>query len=113
MAEIAASNQLAEKTRSLLADLWTRNLPMIESRLALLERAAGSDPLDEELRLDAMNIAHKFAGSLGMFGFTEGTRISRQLELTLDVPAPDAQQLVILTRMLREELFPSRPPAHI
>jgi HPt (histidine-containing phosphotransfer) domain-containing protein len=111
MAEIAASGQLAEKTRALLGDLWERSLPMVKARIDLLDQAAESIPLPEALRIEAMNIAHKLAGSLGMFGFAEGTRISRQLELALDVPAPDSSQLVLLTRQLREQVFPAPPTA--
>lgn len=103
---MTASSELAEKTRELLSDLWQRNLPTVEARLAVLERASLADPLPEELRIDAMSVAHKLAGSLGMFGFPEGTRIARQLELALDVPAPDSAQLAMLTQQLREELFP-------
>jgi len=107
---MAASKQLPDKTRALLDDLWQRNLPVVEARLAVLDRAAQADPLPEELRLDAISVAHKLAGSLGMFGFAEGTRISRQLELALDLPVADSAQLTQLAQQLREELFPA-PPA--
>jgi HPt (histidine-containing phosphotransfer) domain-containing protein len=109
MADSAASSQLAEKTQALLADLWQRTLPVVHARLNLLDEAANAEPLSDKLRIDAMNVAHKLAGSLGMFGFTEGTRLARQLELALDVPAPDSTHVALLTRQLREELFPSTP----
>jgi HPt (histidine-containing phosphotransfer) domain-containing protein len=110
MADRAASNQLPEKTRALLQDLWERNLPIIHARLNLLDEAANAEPLPDKLRIDAMNVAHKLAGSLGMFGFTEGTRLARQLELALDVPAPDSAHVALLARQLREELFPTTSP---
>jgi HPt (histidine-containing phosphotransfer) domain-containing protein len=110
MADSGASSQLPEKTRALLQDLWERNLPIIHGRLNLLDEAANSEPLPDKLRIDAMNVAHKLAGSLGMFGFTEGTRLARQLELALDVPAPDSAYVALLSRQLREELFPSSSP---
>lgn len=106
MAEVVLCDEVADKMRTLLADLWTRNLPVVRERLALLERAAACDPLQEELRLEARNVAHKLAGSLGMFGYDEGTRISRQLELTLTVSAPDVAHLNLLTQELRATLFP-------
>jgi HPt (histidine-containing phosphotransfer) domain-containing protein len=106
MADSAASNQFPEKTRALLQEMWERNLPIIHDRLKLLEEAANAEPLPDKLRIEAMNIAHKLAGSLGMFGFAEGTRLARQLELALDVPAPDLTQVALLTRQLREVLFP-------
>jgi HPt (histidine-containing phosphotransfer) domain-containing protein len=111
MADIAASGQLADKTRALLGELWEKNLHIVKARLDLLENAAATTPLPETLRVEAMNIAHKLAGSLGMFGFTEGTRISRQLELALDIPAPDHSQLTLLTHQLRAELFSASIPA--
>ena len=108
---MAGSSQLPEKTRALLQDLWVRTLPTIHARLNLLDEAANAEPLPDKLRIDAMNVAHKLAGSLGMFGFTEGTRLARQLELALDVPAPDSAYVAVLSRQLREELFPSSSPA--
>lgn len=112
MADHAASDQLAEKTRALLGDLWKRNLPIVKERLDVIDRAAGTNPLPEELRIEAMHLAHKLAGSLGMFGFDGGTRIARQLELALDVPDPDTVQVALLARQLREEVLPtSRIPS--
>ncbi len=98
----------AAKTRKLLASLWTRNLPMMKDRLQLLERAAEtarSASLTAPLRRDAATTAHKFAGSLGMFGYTESTEIARKLELIFDDPsAPDPEQLLDLVAQLRRSL---------
>ena len=109
MADSGASNQFPEKTRVLLQEMWQRNLPLMHGRLNTLDEAATAEPLPDKLRIEAMNVAHKLAGSLGMFGFNEGTRLARQLELALDVPAPDSAYVALLTRQLREELFPSTP----
>jgi HPt (histidine-containing phosphotransfer) domain-containing protein len=111
MADSGASSQLAEKTRALLTEMWERNLPIIHARLNLLDEAANAEPLPDNLRADALSVAHKLAGSLGMFGFAEGTRLARQLELALDVPAPDIIHVALLSRQLREELFPASSPA--
>jgi len=95
-----------EKTRALLADLWRRNRPVIEARLATLDRAsAASDPMPEDLRLAALDVAHKLSGSLGMFGFEQGTVIARDLEQLLDDPRPDARRIAILAGQLREMLL--------
>ncbi len=73
-----------------LARMWTRFLPEIQSRAALVEsavRANLSDPLLEEtevLRLAGHQAAHKLAGSLGTFGLHRGTELARRLELWLD-----------------------------
>lgn len=96
------------KTEALLKDLWRRKLPTIREHLAVLRLA--SERLSEEtltapLRSEAAISAHKLAGSLGMFGYPEGTRLARELEHLLDgqgVPAPDT--FATLVRHLRESL---------
>lgn len=109
MADIAHSSHLTDTTRVRLKELWERRLPMMKARLELLDEAANTAPLPEELRINSRDVAHKLAGALGMFGFAEGTRISRQLEVALDVPAPDAAQVALLAQQLRDTLFPSPP----
>jgi HPt (histidine-containing phosphotransfer) domain-containing protein len=103
-------DQTQEKTAAMLASLWLRNRPLIEERLAMLDRAASAaadGKLVEELREQAADTAHKLAGSLGMYGYDHGTRIARQLELLLDYPMPDAAQIRALSSQLRQTLFPS------
>jgi HPt (histidine-containing phosphotransfer) domain-containing protein len=99
-----------EKTASLLASLWVRNRPLLEERLAMLERAASAasaGTLFEELREEAADTAHKLAGSLGMYGYDHGTRLARQLELLLDYRTPDPIQVRTLTTQLRHTIFPT------
>ena len=103
-------NQAQQKTADLLTALWVRNRPLIEERLATLDQAASSaaaGTLVEEVREHAADTAHKLAGSLGMYGYDDGTRIARQLELLLDYATPDPVQIHNLTRELRQSLFPS------
>lgn len=96
------------QTRKLLDSLWIRNLPMIKERLLILDRAAetaNAATLTPPLRREAAMTAHKLAGSVGMFGYTEGTEIARQLELILDDPAdPDPTRLASLAADLRTSL---------
>jgi HPt (histidine-containing phosphotransfer) domain-containing protein len=102
--------QTQEKTASLLASLWIRNRPLLEERLSVLDRAAScaaDGTLFEELREEAADTAHKLAGSLGMYGYDQGTRIARQLELLLDYPTPDPTQIKVLAHQLRHTLFPT------
>jgi HPt (histidine-containing phosphotransfer) domain-containing protein len=80
-----------ELTRRLLASLWERNLPVLRERLAQLERttlAAKAGTLTTQLRTEAADTAHKLAGSLGMFGYPEGTEFARRLELHLEEQTP-------------------------
>jgi HPt (histidine-containing phosphotransfer) domain-containing protein len=99
-----------EKTASLLAAIWQRNRALVEERLDLLERAATSavaGGLIEAQRQEAGGVAHKMAGSLGMYGYVEGTSIARQIELMLlGDGAPDAVRLSALVAELRRVVFP-------
>src|SRR5271170_2191264 len=66
-----------------LARLWTKFLPEIEQRLAVLEAAAqtlATGSLTQQQREAAHAAAHKLAGSLGTFGLHRGTEIARQTE---------------------------------
>jgi len=99
----------AEKTAALLAALWQRNRPLVEERVAVLDRAAeaaSAGTLTLELREEAAETAHKLAGSLGMYGFPQGTRVARELEVLLDYRTPDAVRVMALTVELRRALFP-------
>lgn len=90
----------------LLAALWQKNLPQLQTRLDLLDHAAATRPLPEQLRAEAHSVAHKLAGSLGMFGYMQGTEIARELEVLLDTSQPDPTRLAQLTRDLRTAVLP-------
>jgi len=91
----------AAKTAQLLAVLWERNLPVVEERLAILESAINAlmatGELAPEIQVDAANVAHKLAGTLGMFGYPRGTDLARLIEEVLELPDPltpaEGQQL--------------------
>ncbi len=103
--------QAQSTTKQLIATLWLRNQPQVLERLALLEHAAAasaSGTLTPDLQQQAVDIAHKFAGSLGMFGFHEGTLKAREMEQHLKAPAADPHRLATLAAELRESLFPIR-----
>ena len=92
-----------------IAALWQRNQPLVLERLALLDRAAAdavAGTLTPALREEAASTAHKLAGSLGMFGFHEGTRLARELELQLESPEPNPAIVGTLATQLRHALFP-------
>ena len=97
-------------TQDLIAALWQRNQPQILERLALLDDAAaasGSGVLSPALQREAAGAAHKLAGSLGMYGFHEGTRMARELEQHLEAPAVHSATLTALTAELRQSVFPN------
>lgn len=105
---ISAQETLADvKTSALLSSLWLRIRPIIDERLEVIERAAAaasSGTLDVDTREEAADVAHKLAGSLGMYGYDSGTRLARQLELLLDYSNPDPAQLKQLSMALRQSL---------
>jgi len=98
-----------DKTATLLATLWVRIRPIVEERFATLDEAAAaaeSGSLNAEVRSEAMSSAHKLAGSLGMYGYDEGTRIGREIEVMLGGASPDAARLTRLIAELRASVFP-------
>lgn len=68
-----------------IAALWERNKTVVRERLEILEHAvselekAGAVPT--ELKAEAIGIAHKLAGSLGMFGHNDATEYARVIEI--------------------------------
>lgn len=97
---------------TLLANLWERSLPTLHERLNILDRAALegiSGNLSETSRIEALNVAHKLSGTLGMFGRHQGTEIAREMEQLLSAPIPAAAlpRLVTLAANLRQSLFPN------
>jgi HPt (histidine-containing phosphotransfer) domain-containing protein len=91
---------------ALLATIWERNLPTLYERLDKLDRIAeeaASGKLTEMKCEEAFNIAHKLAGTLGMFGYHQGTEIARQIEQILDSPTPETSaRLTTLITDLRK-----------
>jgi hypothetical protein len=101
--------EAADITAALLAKLWVKVQPIVEERFVVLDRAAiavGQGSLSDDLRIEGRNAAHKLAGSLGMYGFDEGTRIARELEHMLDAGTPDTARFSALVTDLRAAVVP-------
>ena len=100
--------KINDQIDTLLAELWQKNLPTIRERLDLLDRfgsAAISGSLEEHTRIEALNIAHKLAGSLGMYGYQQGTEVASKMERILKSPTPETLvTLRALAADLRESL---------
>lgn len=94
--------------QQILARVWQRNLPLVKQRLQTLREAADllqAGPLPPETRTEAAEIAHKLAGSLGMFGYPRGTEIARNLEFLLDSEGPLSPSILAeLTTQLQQVL---------
>jgi HPt (histidine-containing phosphotransfer) domain-containing protein len=100
--------QINDPIEDVLARLWQKNLPTIRQRLDLLDQfgsAAVSGSLEEHTRLEALNIAHKLAGSLGMYGYQQGTEVASKMERILKSPTPETlATLCTLAADLRKSL---------
>ena len=89
----AQSNaQIDAEINDVLTQLWKKNLPTIRQRLDLLDQfasAAVSGTLEEHTRMEALRIAHNLAGSLGMYGYQQGTEVASKMERILKSPTPE------------------------
>ena len=105
---MGAAQRAKQATRTLLAGLWEKNLPVQRERLLQLEaatKAAREGVLSTDDRKAAGSTAHKLAGSLGMFGYPQGTDLARELEQMLDhESALDAKSFSERVAALRAEL---------
>ena len=85
-------NQIDDQINTLLADLWRKNLPTLRERLDLLDliaSSASSGTIPSASRDEAITIAHKLSGSLGMFGYQQGTEIAAKIERILKAALPE------------------------
>ncbi len=101
-----------------IAEIWSRFKEQAFLRLADLETfavaavalkdaATHKNSQTDELHTQAKSSAHKLAGSLGCFGFPEGSRIARQVEQLLasrPIPQVDLEKIVRLIASLNTEL---------
>ena len=66
-----------------LGGLWQRYEADNLERVAELTLAAEATYLDPAARASALRAAHQLAGSLGSYGFPEGTRLAREIDRVL------------------------------
>jgi HPt (histidine-containing phosphotransfer) domain-containing protein len=111
--------QNQQQTLMVVAQIWERFKEATFNRVVVLEQvvmALLEGTLSDELQRQAERDAHKLAGSVGMFGFAEGSRLARTIEQMLQAGAPLGQaetlRLSELIVILRRELEqPSTMPA--
>lgn len=101
--------------------LWGRFREMMFERLKSIEMASGAalnNSMTDAQRGEALNAAHKLAGSLGTFGLGEGSKLASKLELMLEgaelLGSEQSRHLGELAKMLRKEMergptAPARP----
>jgi HPt (histidine-containing phosphotransfer) domain-containing protein len=102
------ASETAAQVQARIDAVWQRNRPLILDRVSHLLRAAAAARLGQltpALADAASETAHKLAGSLGMFGFPEGTRLARAFEQSLtESTPPDAPTLLRLSTALNDLL---------
>ena len=102
-----------QQTIAEVAEVWERCKEKFSDRVAVLEQAIAAllnDTLTEELRQQAEQEAHRLAGSLGIFGFAEGSRLAREIEQRFQAHTSLGQRmqselLVALRRELQGKTF--------
>lgn len=110
-----------------VAEIWQRTQGMSLQRIATLSqfvqtlKAAQADQASHQ---QAIQTAHKLAGSLGTFGYERGSQLARQLENLLQLKlepltqlaqqqiAPQVEQLVNALQAELTEIQPSQALAH-
>jgi len=99
------------QTEAGIADIWEQVKESTNGRVAILEQAVAlllQNKLSEEWRQQAEREAHKLAGSLGMFGADEGSRLAQEIETLLEkrvsLERNQTQHLSQLVTALRQEV---------
>jgi diguanylate cyclase (GGDEF)-like protein len=99
-----------QQTHSVLAGVWNRFKQRVSEQVEVLEQAAiallktGYQELQRQAELEA----HTLAGSLGTFGFTEGSQLARKIEHMFQagkfLGQKEAMSLRELVEALRQEI---------
>jgi HPt (histidine-containing phosphotransfer) domain-containing protein len=91
-----------------LNQLWTRFLPEMYERVAMLETAAQAcvaGEITSGQREAARAAAHKLAGTLGTFGLAQGSELAREFEQLCSpqesCSSSQAQRLAVIAAEIR------------
>lgn len=79
-----------QRVRAALQRVWRQVEPDMHRRLTTLEetgKALASGSMDDERRQQAIEAAHKLAGSMGMFGFAAASACAGEIEHLLETSA--------------------------
>ena len=63
--------------------------------------------MSDQQREEGIAISHKLAGSLGMYGYQQGTEIASGIEQILRSDPASQPDISALTTGLRESIFPT------
>lgn len=100
-----------QQLRDSVAKIWDKFQGKFTAQVEVIaqaSRALSEGELTIEWQQNAKQEAHRLAGSLGIFGFSEGSRLARQLEQLLQTPGEIAPEQVLaiseLVGQLQQEL---------
>lgn len=110
-----SEKSLQKQTVKALDAVWKKFEGLNSDRLEVLQQANlawQENILGEELLTQAKWAAHRLAGGLGVFGFTEGSRIATEIEQLLKIQSTSASErakqfselLISLTNSLKPNL---------
>jgi DNA-binding response OmpR family regulator len=108
-APVVVNSQVQDKNTT-ISQIWSKFRDLAFQRLADIESlvvASLENSLTDELQERSRGAAHKLAGSLGCFGFPEGSHLAKQIEKLLwDTPFAQSNlgEVIKLTTALNEEL---------
>jgi DNA-binding response OmpR family regulator len=100
--KVRNQDRVVEITRA-----WSQFREVAWQRLAILNDfniALTEKKITPQIQKEAKNSAHKLAGSLGGFGFSEGSKIAKQIENLLEANSFDSLQINRLLADLDDEL---------
>jgi len=105
---------IADQARAAAISTWEQFKTSMLERVGILEQCVASlerGTLSNDLKQQAEQVAHKLGGSLGMFGFPEGSQLGKEIEqlLTRELVSSDRIQLQPLVAQLRQVL--QQPPS--
>lgn len=102
---------IESETLAGITNIWEQVKEDTNRRVDVLEQAMTlllQNKLSDEVRQQAEREAHKLAGSLGMFGADEGSRLAQEIEVLLEkrisLDRDRTQHLVQLITALRQEV---------
>lgn len=94
------NQSIAQELRTKLSAIWNSHKDHASQQIAVIEQVVCQANL--ELQTQAAQQAHTLAGSLGSFGFPEGSQIAKEIELMLAKPAPKAKTLKHLRELVSQ-----------
>jgi hypothetical protein len=106
---VLAANTMSLGFKQQLDAVWQNNLPLILDRLSVLDAfahvIATRGVANPQQRNEAIAIARKFTGSLGMFGYPTGCQLARALEQVLvATPCPEPRTVQEIVDAIRTSL---------